>query len=69
MILATPPSPTGTPVIPPKAVPYVQALASVLNVVGAEFGLPGAWTPERIFMVSASVLSVLLGGALPGLRK
>lgn len=69
MNLTPPPSPTGTPIIPPKAVPYVQAAVSVLLVLAAELGLPGPWTPERYFMVGAAVLTVVLGGALPGNRR
>lgn len=62
-------SPTGAPIIPAKYVPYVQAAASVLLLLGAELGLEGPWTAERYFMVGAAILSMLLGGSLPGLRR
>lgn len=63
------PSPTGTPVVPPAAVPYILASIAILQVLGAAFALPGPWTPERTFMVAQGILSVLVGGALPGLRR
>jgi len=69
MNLTPPASPTGTPVIPPCAVPYVLAAIAVLQVVGAAYALPGPWTPERAFMLAQGILSVLIGGSLPGLRK
>jgi hypothetical protein len=69
MNLSPTPSPTGTPVIPPAAVPYVIAAIAILQVFGAAFALPGPWTPERTFMVAQGILSVLVGGALPGLRR
>lgn len=63
------PSPTGTPVIPPAAVPYVLAAIAILQVFGAAYALPGPWTLDRTFMVAQGVLAVLVGGALPGLRR
>jgi hypothetical protein len=63
------PSPTGTPVVPAKYVPHIIAAIAILQVVGAAFALPGPWTPERTFMVAQGILSVLVGGALPGLRR
>lgn len=68
-LLQPAPSPTGTPVIPPGAVPYVIALMMILQVVGAALALEGPWTVERTFMVLQGILAVLVGGALPGLRK
>lgn len=68
-LLQPAPSPTGTPIIPAWAVPYVLASMMVLQVVAAAVALPGPWTPERTFMVLQGILSVLVGGALPGLRR
>lgn len=69
MRLGLPQSPTGTPVVPPWAVPYVLATIAVLQVVGAALALEGPWTPERTILVINGVLGVLVGGALPGLRR
>jgi len=62
-------SPTGTPIIPPRLVPYIQVLSSILVCMGAELGLPGPWTPERYFMVASAVLSIVLGTSSAGNRR
>lgn len=69
MKLEPAPSPNGTPVVPPAAVPYVLAVIAVLQVVGAALAIPGPWTAERTILVINGVLGVLVGGALPGLRR
>lgn len=60
------PSPTGVPVIPPKAVPYLVGL------VGLAAALSQSLPPESIVAKIANIVA-LLGGvfglASPGLRK
>lgn len=68
-MLLPPPSPTGTPIIPTRWVPYVLAASSLCTVLAAEFALPGPWTTERYFLVGALVLNTLVGGVSQGLRR
>ena len=62
-------SPTGTPVIPPAAVPYVLAGASLLQIVGEEVADPAPWTAARAIGLGVKVLGFLALGASPGLRR
>lgn len=62
-------SPTGTPVIPPAAVPYVLAGAGVLTIVGEELADPAPWTPVRIIGLVTKLVGYLALGASPGLRR
>jgi hypothetical protein len=62
-------SPTGTPVIPPAAVPYVLAGASLLQIVGEEVADPAPWTLARGIGLGVKVLGFLALGASPGLRR
>jgi len=61
-------SPTGDVLVPSSWVPYILIAVSVLQFLGAEFALPGPWTPERMFFVASGMLNLLVGGALQGLR-
>lgn len=68
-LLQPAPSPNGTLIVPAWAVPYVLAALVVVQVIGAALALEGPWTIERTFMVIQGILSLLVGGALGGLRK
>jgi hypothetical protein len=65
-------SPTGTPLLPPKAVPYAVAVvgAAALLVAAPELGLPFV-IPMAIVGIAKIVvaLGALLGIVSPGLRK
>lgn len=69
MNLTPVPSPTGKPIIPTRWIPYFIAGASICTVLGAEFALPGPWTPDRYFVVGALILNTLVGGISQGLRR
>jgi ribosomal protein S5 len=62
------PSPTGTPVIPPAAVPYVLALVGIL-AVAADTVEAGPITVSSVLRASVRALTLLAVGALPGLRR
>src|SRR4051812_33812892 len=64
-----PASPTGTPLIPPKVVPFVLAGSGVLALLAEELTNPGPWGLSRILGFGAKVLGLLFLGASPGLRK
>lgn len=67
-LLPVPPSPTGAPRLPPALVPWLQLLYPVLGILGAEFALPGPWTPERYFFLTYAITGSLLGMASAGNR-
>lgn len=65
-----PVSPTGTPLIPPKAVPWLTLVAGLAGILAA---LPafGVALPPVVVGISTAVVAILagLGIASPGLRK
>jgi hypothetical protein len=60
-------SPTGTPVIPPKAVPVLAALPALLTGIG--LALPANTIAYHWLPLLASGLMGLLGILSPGWRK
>lgn len=65
-------SPTGAPLIPVKAVPYVVAAITVLGTVGALPTMGISLIPVAICngcLAAAAILGALAGVASPGLRK
>lgn len=62
-------SPTGTPVIPPRAVPYVLAGVGLLQVVEEEVANPGPWDGPRVMRLAIRIGTYFALGALPGWRK
>lgn len=62
-------SPTGAPVVPPGAVPYVLAGVGLLQVVEEEVRDPGPWTLARGMGLAIRIGTYLALGALPGLRR
>ena len=67
--LPVPASPTGVPIIPPKAVPYVLLGGAALTVVSEEVANPGPWSLGRILALIVKLLPLAVGGASPGLRR
>lgn len=67
-LVAPIPSPTGTPVIPPAAVPYVLALVGIL-AVAVETVEAGPITVPAVLRATVRALTLLVAGALPGLRR
>lgn len=67
-LLPVAPSPTGEPRIPPVLVPWLQILYPILGLLGAEFALPGPWTPERYFLLTYVIVGSLLGMSSAGNR-
>lgn len=64
-------NPTGTPLIPPKAVPWLTALAVLAGVVAGGPAMGLTFIPPAVSGVAAALVAVLtaLGIASPGLRK
>jgi len=60
-------SPTGTPLVPPKAVPWLWAAYAVLT--GGGLALLPDGRPMQIGTVVSVLLGALLGVASPGLRR
>ena len=65
------PNPTGTPIIPPKLVPWLTALAVLAGVVASGPSIGLTFVPPAVVGVATALLAVLtaLGIASPGLRK
>ena len=65
------PNPTGTPIIPPKVVPWLTALAVLAGVVASGPAVGLTFIPPAVVGVATALLAVLtaLGIASPGLRK
>lgn len=64
--VTTAPSPTGTPILPPKAVPWLVALVGLASVGVAT--LPDYTVGHKVAMVIVG-LGALFGIASPGLRR
>lgn len=64
------PNPTGTPIIPPKVVPWLTALAMLAGVVASGPAIGLTFIPPAVVGVATALLAVLtaLGIASPGLR-
>jgi hypothetical protein len=62
------PSPTGKPVVPPAAVPYVLAIVGIL-AVAADTVDSGPLTTSSVLRAMVKALTLLAVGALPGLRR
>jgi hypothetical protein len=60
-------SPTGTPLVPPRAVPWLWVVYSVLT--GGGLMLLPEGRPLQIGTVASVLLGALLGVASPGLRR
>ena len=65
------PNPTGTPVIPPKLVPWLTALAALAGVVAAGPSIGLTFIPPAVVGIATALLAVLtaVGVASPGIRK
>jgi hypothetical protein len=65
------PNPTGTPIIPPKVVPWLTALAVLAGVVASGPAIGLTFVPPAVVGVATALLAVLtaLGIASPGIRK
>lgn len=65
------PNPTGTPVIPPKAVPWLTALAVLAGVVASGPTIGLTFIPPAVAGIATALVAVLtaLGIASPGIRK
>ena len=57
------------PLISPRYVPLVLVLVSACQILGAAFALPGPWSAERVFMVTSSLLNLLVGGVSAGVHR
>lgn len=66
----TPASPTGTPLVPAKFVPYLMALVGLAGIPAALLGV-GIILPPVVNGIAAAVgiVAVVLLGGSPGLRK
>lgn len=64
------PNPTGTPVIPPKFVPWLTLVAVLCGVVASGPAIGLTFIPPAVVGVATALLAVLtaLGIASPGLR-
>jgi hypothetical protein len=65
MNLEPTPSPTGTPIIPPAAVPYVLALVGIL-AVAADTVDSGPLTTASVLRAPVKALTLLAVGGSPG---
>jgi len=68
---APPASPTGTPYVPTKLVPYIGMLFVAATAVAGASQIPALHLPPEVFGY-AMLVSIVLGGLLgvsPGLRK
>jgi hypothetical protein len=62
-------SPTGTPVVPPAAVPYLLAGVVAVDLVAEELSDPAPWTSARTLRLISRLVVYALLGASPGLRR
>jgi hypothetical protein len=65
----TPASPTGTPVVPPAAVPYLLAGVVAVDLVAEELSDPAPWTVARTLRLISRLVVYAVLGASPGLRR
>lgn len=61
-------SPTGTPTLPPKAVPWALAIGSIAYAVSAGGLLPAHTIGAKVAAIISGV-AMLLGLVSPGLRR
>jgi hypothetical protein len=66
-LLNQPPSPTGTPVIPPSLVPILAGLVGVAGVLSQV--LPQHTVAVKVCVIISLNLGPLLGMLSPGIRK
>lgn len=62
-------SPTGAPVVPPAAVPYLLAGVVGMDVLAEEFSDPAPWTAARTLRLVSRLVVYAVLGASPGLRR
>lgn len=62
-------SPTGAPVVPPAAVPYLLAGVVGMDVLAEEFSDPSPWTAARTLRLVSRLVVYAVLGASPGLRR
>jgi hypothetical protein len=62
-------SPTGTPIISPRVVPYLALVGAVLAPIAAELQDPAPWDMRKAGKLLALMLPGVLGILSPGLRK
>lgn len=63
------PSPTGTPVIDPKYVPWLVLAGAILGPVAVELQDPAPWTTAKWGKLLALLVPAVLGILSPGLRR
>jgi hypothetical protein len=62
-------SPTGTPLLAPKYVPFVLIAGSLVSVLAAALADPSPWTAVKAGKVLGELVPGVLGILSPGLRK
>lgn len=64
-----PTSPTGTPVVSPKVVPWLILLGALMVPVAAALQDPAPWNVAKFGRLVAAIVPAVLGILSPGLRR